>query len=414
MQNQKLKELIYLREEDFMNNNYSWSFTNDMKCVWKEFIKYCNNHSIDYFDYNLCNSFIKDIYNLQSLSHKKSNLSRKQVNVINAMNALINFDDFDKKYIKKTKLVPKDIFKNEIEKYLSFEKNIRNNSVSTINDKRKSTIIFTNYLYDNNIFSLDKITKEIIIKYTDSFIDDIYSKKRFIYSTLKCFLNYLYIENILNTNYSFWIPTIQKNNISVSTVFEKEDVLNILKYLKEHRNIENIVSYRNYAMILLAAKTGIRKIDIINLKYENIDWNSNTINLIQQKTKKPLYIPLPIDVGEAIIDYINNERPMKIKNTNDYIFIRKSSPLTKLSNDYSAFPTITKAIKELNIDINKYPKKGLHSFRFTLATEMLNNEVPLNIISSSLGHSNINSTKTYLKINTKNLMKCFIEVNHEL
>lgn len=414
MKNQKLKELIYIREEEFMNNNYSLSFTKDMKCIWREFMKYCGDYSIDYLDYNLCNSFIKDIYDLQSLSDRRSNLSKKQVKVLNAMNALISFDIFEKIYIKKTKWIPKDIFKKEIEDYLDYEKNIRNNAITTINEKRKGTIIFTNYLYDNNIFSLDKITKEIIIKYTDSFINEIQSKKIFINFTLRSFLNYLYTENILNTNYSFWIPEIKRNNISVPTLFDKEDVLNILEYLKENRSTKNIISYRNYAMILLAAKTGIRKIDIIYLKYENIDWNNNSINLIQQKTKKILHIPLPIDVGEAIIDYINHERPMKIKNTNDYIFIRSSSPLVKLSNDYSFLPTIIDAMNKLNIDINKYQKRGLHSFRFTLATEMLNNEVPLNIISSSLGHSSINSTKTYLKVNTKGLIKCFMEVDYEL
>ena len=60
-------------------------------------------------------------------------------------------------------------------------------------------------------------------------------------------------------------------------------------------------------MFLLASRLGLRVSDIVNLKFENIDWDLNTINLEQIKTKKCIELPLLADIGEAIIDYLQYE-----------------------------------------------------------------------------------------------------------
>ena len=172
-------------------------------------------------------------------------------------------------------------------------------------------------------------------------------------------------------------------------------------------------SYRNYAMILIAAKLGIRKIDIINLKWNNIDWENNSLNIIQIKTKKQLSLPLPNDVGEAIIEYIQNERPFKIRNEDENIFIRHRYPLIKLNSSFTLTYVIKDALTNSGVSTSKYQQIGLHSFRFTLATELLNEETSPDIISSVLGHSNKNSQKSYTRVNKQNLLKCFVEVNYE-
>lgn len=66
---------------------------------------------------------------------------------------------------------------------------------------------------------------------------------------------------------------------------------------------------RDYAMIMTAAVTGIRSVDIINLTFDAIDWINGEIRIIQHKTGKTLALPLTTDVGEAIQDYILNGRP---------------------------------------------------------------------------------------------------------
>lgn len=63
-------------------------------------------------------------------------------------------------------------------------------------------------------------------------------------------------------------------------------------------------------MMLIGARLGLRIGDIINLKFNDIDWDKKEISIVQRKTKEPLNLPLPNDVGWAIIDYLKNERPI--------------------------------------------------------------------------------------------------------
>lgn len=73
--------------------------------------------------------------------------------------------------------------------------------------------------------------------------------------------------------------------------------------------LEKHFAKRDYAILMLAKKTGLRSIDIVNLQFSNIDWRNNRINIIQKKTAKSLALPLDIEVGNAIAEYILHGRP---------------------------------------------------------------------------------------------------------
>lgn len=407
-----IKELILIREEELMNNNYSFDFTMYCKKIWKEYLNFSLEYDINEINYDIENKFLEKKYNLKLQEYN----GKLQKHPLNALNILNDFNTFNanKKLKSKCELeIKNDSFKDELIKYCEYCKNILNNCDSTIKDKIDGANYFIQYIQCNNISSLEDITKDTVLNYINSYNDCIKSRKIYLNYTLRNFLNYLFLENIIKYDFSFLIPPVKRNCVKNPKPFEKEDVIKILNYLKEHR-VESLVGYRNYVIILIAAKTGLRKIDILNLKYNHINWETNEICLVQQKTKKSVKIPLSPDVGNAIIEYIKNERPFKLKNNDDYIFIKNQYSLEKLSSGYSLTEYIKNAMIKCNIDYKKYKKIGLHSFRFTLATEMLNNEISLDIISSCLGHSNTNSTNAYLKCNEKNLSKCMVVINCEL
>lgn len=239
------------------------------------------------------------------------------------------------------------------------------------------------------------------------------SKKISIYWNLKSIFLYLNDSNILKNNFNLIIPITKRyKQKKLPSCFTKEDSIAIINSIKKDVGLTP-ASYRNYAILLMIMRLGIRKSDVINLKWENINWHNNTITFVQCKTKKVNVLPLPNDVGEAIINYIQLERPIKIRNNNDYIFIRTKYPLVKLEKDFSFSTVIKNTLIKCNIPLDKYKTKGTHSFRYSLATELINEQVPVKIIASILGHNNINSTKTYLEINKQSLANCFIGEDYE-
>ena len=157
---------------------------------------------------------------------------------------------------------------------------------------------------------------------------------------------------------------------------------------------------RDYAMILLAAVTGLRAVDIAGLKLSNIDWRNGELKITQSKTEKPLALPLTTDVGMAVQDYILNARP---DSTLPNVFLRSRAPIKEISSDipYGQFNGY-----RLKIGL---PKCSFHGLRRTLGSNMVISGTPVTMVAQVLGHSEIDSTKQYISLDTKHLKECALD-----
>lgn len=157
---------------------------------------------------------------------------------------------------------------------------------------------------------------------------------------------------------------------------------------------------RDYAMILLAAVTGLRAVDIVNLKLPDIDWRNGEIKITQSKTEESLALPLTTDVGMAIRDYILNGRP---KSNLSSVFLRTNAPIREISHGilYGQF--------------NGYrakaglPKCSFHGLRRALGSNMVISGTPVTTVAQVLGHSEIDSTKQYISLDTVHLKECALD-----
>lgn len=163
---------------------------------------------------------------------------------------------------------------------------------------------------------------------------------------------------------------------------------------------------RDYAIMLLALRIGLRPVDIVNLRFDDLKWQISTIKIIQQKTGHILILPLLPDVGNAIIDYLLHGRP---SSSARYVFIRSRAPYTRLSS--SLYGIVSSYMKNAGIRQNHGDRRGLHCCRHSLAARLLAVETPLSIISTILGHSNKDSTKTYLSTDLEHLRACALGLN---
>jgi integrase len=167
-------------------------------------------------------------------------------------------------------------------------------------------------------------------------------------------------------------------------------------------NRDTAIGKRDYAILMLAQHTGMRAIDVLNLKFNNMDWQKREIKLVQHKTGASLVLPVDLPVCNAIADYILNARPVSELR---FIFLRSRSPHTEMKS-WSGYSIVKRNAAKAGIFWAKEDRKGFHSFRRSLGSWMLEAEVPLDTIREVLGHRSRNSAKPYISTQTSNLYIC--------
>ena len=163
---------------------------------------------------------------------------------------------------------------------------------------------------------------------------------------------------------------------------------------------------RDYAILLLVVRLGLRISDVRWLKLYNLNWSRKIISLAMQKTKQPLKLPLLDDIGWVIIDYLKNGRP---ETKCDSIFVRHRAPYDSFGENEYFYQELHRYMIKAGLEIPLDFHCGLHSLRSTLARNMLEAKVALPIISDTLGHQSINTTSIYLKIDLNSLKKCALD-----
>ena len=167
--------------------------------------------------------------------------------------------------------------------------------------------------------------------------------------------------------------------------------------------IDRSTSYgkRDYAFILLAAAMGLRMIDIANLRLKDIDWRKGVINTVQQKTSRAISLPLLRGVGDALKDYILNGRG---GSGLEQVFLTLDGR-RRLSRN-AIFGAFVRRCGRAGVA--RTPKDGysFHSLRRSVGTRLCTAGVPLTTIAQYLGHTDLESTGTYINLDTKSLTGC--------
>lgn len=220
---------------------------------------------------------------------------------------------------------------------------------------------------------------------------------------LRIFLKYLYENQISKKDFSSLVPSTNRSRPVHLPSYLSENEKNIVISSIER---ESKIGKRNYAIILIASQLGLRSSDIANIMFENFDWESNTIALVMKKTGKPITLPITSAIGNAVIDYIKNGRPIS---SEPYIFLTHTAPYRIL--DSSSLATMVKQqLVKSGISIKNNTTCGMHIFRHTLASTLLHKGVELSTISEILGHSNTKTTMIYTHIDIESLRRCALEV----
>jgi len=164
----------------------------------------------------------------------------------------------------------------------------------------------------------------------------------------------------------------------------------------------DVIFSRDKAIMVLALLTGLRAVDILNLRLCDIDWQGDVMNISQQKTNKPLVLPLLPPIGNALARYILNDRP---ESASPYVFLSFNAPHRPLKDHSACYAIVRKVFVRAGIRLRK-ELKGTHLLRHHVASKMLRKGVAIQTISSTLGHARPDSTDIYLTTDEENLRDC--------
>ncbi len=272
----------------------------------------------------------------------------------------------------------------------------------TIDEYEQHLSIFLCFLKQNNVISINGVNQLHILNYVKTINTKTMALAHIALRVLRSFFKYLYNQQVLNMDISCMIPKDNyKSQTTMPSVYTKKEIEKLIASV----DTSCATGKRNYAVILVAARLGLRAFDIANIKFKNILWERNSIDLTQIKTGRKIELPLLSEVGNAIIDYLKYGRP---ESNETYVFLCARSPFNPISSSGIAQIVRNSFAKT---DINtKQRKHGPHALRHSLAGRLLETHTTLPVISEVLGHENIESTKFYLRIDLTSLRQCMLEV----
>jgi integrase/recombinase XerD len=189
---------------------------------------------------------------------------------------------------------------------------------------------------------------------------------------------------------------------SIPSALRAEDVEKVLAVTRQDCASKGI---RDYAILMLISKYGIRSGEITTLRLDDVDWRKEVIRIRHSKTGAISYLPLLPEVGEAVLRYLQDSRP---KTSFREVFIRACAPYRPFQRGSSLYRLVRHRLEAANVITTG--KRGPHAFRHARAVSMLRATVAVKDIGDLLGHRAADSTLVYLKLATEDLRAVAMEI----
>lgn len=349
----------------------------------------------------------KELFQYHFNNRPKRELTSSQIRLYNGIKMLSDFmTSGNVKLLVRPKL--KQIVFNGpigdiINCYIDYKKTVKRLSGIRLSCHKRNLLKLYNYCAKENINSITDIDLSILLLFINQLDSQYKTGVPNTIMTIRDFMKYLFEQNLLSKDYSLAIPKYKSvHQAKLPSTYAKEDIEKLIMSVERF----SAIGKRNYAIILLAARLGLRASDICRLKFENLHWPTSTLKIDQYKTGKELVLPILADVGNALIDYLKYSRPTSEE---PCVFLRARPPYVAFPSSNVVTHVVQRAFIKAGINI-KDRRFGPHSLRHSLGFRMLEESIILPVISEVLGHQSTESTRYYLRIDLKSMKQCMLDV----
>jgi site-specific recombinase XerD len=274
---------------------------------------------------------------------------------------------------------------DEYRRYLSEE---RGNAESTI---RYYLLFAVRFLRENGVEDFRELTRIRVADVT-GFVQRHARQQspgsaRLMVTALRCFFRYLRNKERISNELAAAVPAVA--NWSLSSL-PKSLPAGAVQRVLQHCDRRTSLGKRDYAILMLLARLGLRGGEVAGLNLGDIDWSASQIS-VHGKGGSHVCMPLPADVGEAIAVYLRG-RP---RCSSRRVFVRGRAPFVAFSNSTAVSGIVRRALSQAGVES---VCKGAHVFRHSLATELLRRGSSLDEIGEVLRHQSPNTTAIYAKV----------------
>lgn len=268
---------------------------------------------------------------------------------------------------------------------------------STLDMLRSSVTRFCSFLAKYGLNSFEEITPPCIKEFNRSDHHMTVEGKTAYNSRIRQFLKYLERKNVITSGIHLALCGGAVNTEQIVTILSDSDIESILIYGSHAVTPKELL---NYAIVMIGLMTGLRASDVVRIKFADIDWNNQSIRVLQEKTEREIIVHFPTEVGNAIYRYIKNGRAASQK---PYLFIKNRVPFDSYN------PTVCR--RALYTILPELKGQGFHITRRTFATRQLKKGTGYQYVSDLLGHRDTSSLHHYLNHDEAKMRMCPITLD---
>lgn len=400
MEKKYLPDLISELEQELIRLGYTKGSMTFYHRRWNQLMAYAEDRGECYYTEQLGMDFVQEFFGItqDDFARTLPQAETQELRVIRMVGDFQLHHAVLRRYLKHRTILTEPFFLKKSSQFQDYcEK--KGYSKVTIDHYVKQSAYMMDYLAAQGMKDFSAVTLDIINAYICTLAGFTYKTVEQHICSLRSFFRFLYQEGIVQIDFAVKMPMVKaRKQTAIPSVWTQEE----LKQLIGAIDRGSPKGKRDYAIILIACRLGLRCTDIKNLCYENFNWAEKKLCFIQSKTKQPMELPLVPDVGWAVIDYLKYGRP---KVDSPRIFVRHMAPFLPFSEGDHLDQLIKVYMVKAHIPVSN-KRRGMHSLRHTMASVLLEKDTPLPVISDIIGHLDTNSTAVYLKVDMERLAEC--------
>ena len=395
-----LPDLISGLEQELLRLGYTKGSMTFYRRRWNQLMAYAEDRGECYYTEQLGMDFLKEFFGItqEDFSRTLPQAETQEIRVIRMVGDFQLHHAVLRRYLKHKEILTTPFFVDIRSRFRSSCEKKGYSQVTTEHYVKQSSYLM-DYLAAQGMDDFTEVTLDTVNAYIRTLAGFSYKTVEQHICSLRAFFRFLYQEGTVPDDLTAKMPMVKaRKQTAIPSVWTHEE----LKQLIGAIDRGSPKGRRDYAIILIACRLGLRCTDIKNLCFENFNWAEKKLCFTQSKTGQPIELPLVPDVGWAVIDYLKYGRP---KVDSSRIFVRHMAPFLPFAEGDHLDQLIRAYMVKAHIPM-RGKHRGMHSLRHTMASVLLEKDTPLPVISDIIGHLDTNSTAIYLKVDMERLAEC--------